>query len=371
MIRTNRWSVMVVALALGSAAQGCNDVGDNTGMGNGQGADATSDDASQGDDGAASADAGSEHSFQSDGGSADGNPGTEAGDAPATEDGGLDSTTEDSPGAETSAESGPPEAGGSDASEEGPADSGGVDSTVPEAGVDGAPETGADASEGGGFDAAPEAAPDTGSDSGGLVPCTNASQTACIKCDGNTNGLCTPTEALILARDIAQGNIDVDAGVPDPAASCYYCLWNAGCIDDDVNLDSNKECGDLTGTVGAGAQSTETKTDACIAALTCTLSSGCANAKSQNGSSASDGISNCFCGAAYLTTTLCQTATSSAPPNGSCYQSDLDGLGDTASTSISNVLGAFTTRTSGAGMSNAIFQCAGSNTASFTCPTCF
>ncbi|MGH7438789.1 MAG: hypothetical protein ACRENE_24140, partial [Polyangiaceae bacterium] len=206
------------------------------------------------------------------------------------------------------------------------------------------------------------------------VPCTggtapNNTPAGCVPCDGNTNGVCSPTEAIIVARDITNNNLTAsnsEAG----SNGCYECLWNAGCLDDTVNLDANKECGDLAGTVGAGAQSAETKTAACLNALNCIFPSDCQNAKATSGASASDGISNCFCGSDYPNTTACSAATSPAP-NGSCYQTELDGLGDTSATAIATVLGAFTTRTTGAGMANAIFQCAGSNNAVFLCPTCF
>ena len=50
-------------------------------------------------------------------------------------------------------------------------------------------------------------APDTGVDSGpvALVPCTTAGQTGCVQCQGNSNNLCSPTEALIVQQDIKKG----------------------------------------------------------------------------------------------------------------------------------------------------------------------
>src|SRR5262249_4792931 len=36
-----------------------------------------------------------------------------------------------------------------------------------------------------------------------LTPCTKPGQTCCVRCSGAPDGLCTPTEALFVAHDIA------------------------------------------------------------------------------------------------------------------------------------------------------------------------
>ncbi|MGH7436152.1 MAG: hypothetical protein ACRENE_10810, partial [Polyangiaceae bacterium] len=147
-------------------------------------------------------------------------------------------------------------------------------------------------------------------------PCNGVSTSCggCVECDGNASGACTPTEAIFVARDVARGLL-VD-GQETGSNGCYECLWNAGCLDDTVYLDTGKECGDLTGNVGSGAQASEAKTQACINALNCILPSECANARATSGNSATDGIANCFCGSDYPNTTACSAATSPAP-NGS------------------------------------------------------
>ncbi len=196
-----------------------------------------------------------------------------------------------------------------------------------------------------------------------------------VQCTGNTKhgGVCTATEAIIVNRDI--GKNLVSAGQLTPT-SCYECLFGAGCIDDDKNSDTGAECGDLSGTVGSGNQASETQTQACLNTLTCVFGSDCQNAVGQN-PGATDGIGNCFCGSNDVTSSLCAAAPTIAAgpaasaPNGSCAQTELDGFGDTTSTANTPVLANFTTNTTGSGMANNIFACAGSNTGTFACPNCF
>ncbi len=144
-------------------------------------------------------------------------------------------------------------------------------------------------------------------------------------------------------------------------------MFSAGCIDDDKNNDVGQECGDLAGTVGSGNAAAETASQACLNTLTCVFGSGCQNAAAQN-AGATDGIGNCFCGSNDLTSTACSaaptiaTGPSTAAPNGSCAQTELDGFGDTTATANTPVLGGYTTNTTGSGMANNIFACAGSNT---------
>lgn len=370
---------LAVVFTLAAGAVACNDVGDNTGTG-GSGDDVGLDGTTTQDGSAGDAGGGSETGM--DGGTV-GDGGLQGDATAALGDSGDDGTTS-SPDGES--DSGSPEAsfvdtgtGSPDAADAGSADTGadatvdaGMDATA-EASVEAAVEASAEASEeetsvDAGADAPADAGVETGS---GLVPCTTAGQTSCVPCDGNTSNLCTPTEVVIVNRDIAKGYV-ADGGLS--ATSCYECLFNAGCIDDDVLGDVNHECADLTGTVGAGGQASETKTQACLTTLSCIFNAGCQNAKAQNGSSATDGIDNCYCGSNFETASACNNYAGSGAtpaPNGSCLQDELDGLGLTSTASGAVVLAPFTTRVSGSGMANAIFLCAGSNSGSFKCPTCF
>jgi hypothetical protein len=270
--------------------------------------------------------------------------GAEAGDAAAGPGAGADSS---------------PEADLPEAQADGPAETG-----VPDAKSDGS----ADASE-------PDAGAEAGVDASSLVPCTTPGQADCVKCTGNTahGSACTPTEQIIVNLDIQNGYV---TGSQLSELSCYECLFQSGCIDDDKYHDVNHECGDLSGTVGAGDQSLETKTQACLTALACEFASGCQNAAGQN-PGASDGIRNCFCGSNNPTAAGCAAAPTIAAgpaamaPNGSCAQAELDGLGDTTSTSNATVIAGLMIGTTGTGMANNILVCAGANTGAFSCPSCF
>jgi hypothetical protein len=361
-----------LAFALAATLTACNDVGDNTGSnensGNDAGLDSTALEGAAGDVGTPS-ETGTESG--TDGGAA------LDGDATTTPTDSGEDVASSSPDGESDSgnvvESSSPETGVTDSSDGALVDSGtdttvdgGVDATA-EAAVEASTEAGAEAAVESGTEAGEDARAETGS---GVVPCTTASQTNCVPCDGNTSNLCTPTEALVVNRDIAKGSVE-DGGLR--ADSCYECLYNAGCIDDDVLGDSNHECGDLTGTVGSGGQASETQTQACLTTLGCIFGSGCQNAKAQN-DGGTDGIDNCYCGSNFLTASTCNNYAGSGAtpaPNGSCAQDELDGLGLASSVPGSVALLPFTTRSSGSGMANAIFLCAGSNSGTFKCPSCF
>ena len=171
----------------------------------------------------------------------------------------------------------------------------------------------------------------------------------------------------IVNRDIAKGLL---SGGQLSAGSCYSCLVSAGCIDGGGF--SGLECGDLTGTVGAGAAAAKTKAQACLDTLTCVLATNCA-------SSAADGIANCFCGSAAPTAAGCAglgnygAPGAAGQPNGACAQAEFDGFGFAAG-AVNNtaVLRPYTTPSTASGMANAILTCAGSNTGSqASCPQCF
>jgi hypothetical protein len=313
------------------------------------------------------------------------------------EDGGMDQQVPPETSPPEDADAGPspePDSGQDAMPDVAPQDSGvdvgvdaGVDATM--TGMDSGPDSQAsdatDAAQSDSSDAAPprdagsDGAPDVGSDTGsggGLVPCTTPGQTNCIHCDGNAmhGNVCTPTEALIVERDVAKGFIS--GNVPDMATSCYECLVTSACIDDDIGPDTGSECGDLTGTVGAGAQASETKAQACLNTLACVL-----GAPSQGGyafpggfvscgNSPTDGIANCYCGSAFATTAACSGATGSTV-NGVCETAMLDGFGFTTATAPSSVIGAITTKSSGSGMADAILKCAGTNSTTPACTMCF
>jgi HYDIN/CFA65/VesB-like, Ig-like domain len=240
---------------------------------------------------------------------------------------------------------------GSDAADAG-SDSGG--SNVPDAGSDAA-----DATESTNDVADVASAPPTACTA---APCA-ASGPNSVQCSGSNGSLCTPTEALIVARDISKGNL---ANGQLTNASCYACLIAATCIDDNVG-DTGNECGDLAGTVGSGARAAEAKTDACLNTLSCilppTTAASCALEPS-------DGISNCYCGSAFPTIAECNGATGSTV-NGVCVGVEIDGFGETATTAPSTILGKIAAKASGSGMANAILKCAGTNTTTPACPQCF
>jgi hypothetical protein len=213
------------------------------------------------------------------------------------------------------------------------------------------------------------------------VPCTGGvapsnTPAGCVPCDGNTNGVCNSTEQIIANRDIAKGN--TTSSNTFTATSCYECLVTARCIDAQTTSKTGNDCEDLSGTVGAGAQASETKLQACLNTLGCELpastAASCGNAPSSNvAPAANDGVSNCYCGLNYPTASSCSAAsgTSTPPVNGACETFEVDGLGLTQSTSGTTVLANYTVKTTGSGMANAILKCAGTNTGTPACPQCF
>jgi hypothetical protein len=196
------------------------------------------------------------------------------------------------------------------------------------------------------------------------APCASSGPNS-VQCDHTAamNGACTPTEAIIVNRDIAKGFV---TGSTLTAGSCYECLVTATCIDDNVG-DTGNECGDLTGTVGSGAQAAETKTQACLNTLTCIAPATTAASCSLQ---PSDGISNCYCGPAFPSISACNGASGSTV-NGACVGVETDGFGATSATPPSTILGEIAAKSFGSGMANAILKCAGTNTTAPACPQCF
>jgi hypothetical protein len=207
------------------------------------------------------------------------------------------------------------------------------------------------------------------------APCA-ATGANSVKCQGSPNGVCTPTEAIAVGWDIIKGGSRLSGGQLTPS-SCYSCLLSAGCIDGAGIKGS--ECGDLTGTVGAGAQPAQTKTDACLATLACILPSSGPGAGHSCANMPSDGISNCFCGAAATSAMACAALPAftepSEPgqPSGTCARQEFDGFGGVpGSTANMTLMRDYTKPSTGSGVANAILTCAGSNTGAMaSCPQCF
>jgi hypothetical protein len=180
----------------------------------------------------------------------------------------------------------------------------------------------------------------SGDDGGGLKPCTAAGQTSCVPCDGNTTGLCTPTEAMFVQHDIDKGLVQQpdggDGGYVDPMGSCYNCLWNADCIDNTVFADTGKECEDNLQTFGTIAE--------CQATVMCILATKCA----------ASAVSPCYCGQLGLATT-CQGA-SAVPVNGACDSVIATGLGFPLGDGTDNTAKLENTAYA-AGRADQIFQC--------------
>ena len=246
-----------------------------------------------------------------------------------------------------------------------------LDASAPDTGVDtGAPDTGAPDTgtpdTGTPDTGAPDTGtPDTGSpdtgvdtgtaDAGPLVPCTTAGQTNCVQCQGNASGtgnnggLCSPTEAVLVNLDIAQGT--QTAAGPAVSASCYSCAYNAGCIDDTQFPDTGHECGDLpSGNFTAGNGNVASFTSDCIALLSCITTSGCAQT---NG-----GVDNCYCGAGGGSPSACPS--NGAATNGACKTQEVNGFTFMPSDST-NILKNFSDKAEPSGVANQIIVCANSN----------
>jgi len=388
--------------ALVVCVAGCNDVGDN--WAGPPEIDATNDGAIMGEpDGASSEGAASEGGAGDAGGQGDGS--TPAPDVtveePVNESGasgmdtGIDSTTENETGApetgapeaapetgvpetgpeETGApETGTPDTGAQDTGTEsgvqdsgpdstveaGPLDSGGHDGAGEESGADSSTH---DASEDTGT--ADTGAPDTGThDAGtdssgtGPTPCTTfpcaATGPNSVHCDGNTASgsvdVCTPTEALYVAKDIAAGNLT--AGQLDPSTSCYECMVANGGLDDSGG-DMGNECGDVP--ASAPTLTGEAAHQACIDTLSCIISSHCDTDAPP---------SLCLCGTAAGS--ACLTA---GAANGPCLQNEINGLDIGTGTTLGSLVEgdptatqkAYTDKMLGSGMANAIGAFAFSN----------
>jgi hypothetical protein len=182
-----------------------------------------------------------------------------------------------------------------------------------------------------------------------IPPCTLAGQTGCIQCQGNGTNLCTATEGLFVARDVARGK--ATAPGPDPAGSCYTCLLSGGCIDDTVFMDTNRECPDFDGATFNGSSSATL----CENTVACILGTGCATGGS---------LAACYCGTA--TGALCQGNPAPGPINGPCASQIAAGLGFPLN-DATDVFKGFVDPSKPAGRALEIFECALTN----NCTACF
>jgi hypothetical protein len=189
-----------------------------------------------------------------------------------------------------------------------------------------------------------------------LLPCTTAGQTNCVQCQGNTSNVCTPTEAAIVAADIAADNVTA-AGPDNGANSCYACLVASSCIDDSSG-DINKECEDTT---GSAAYTSSTTVAECEAVLQCILNSAGSPPVATN-ECAENGVSGCYCGTDPASS--CGSGSASAPVtagvNGACATQIATGLGFPLGDGA-DILKNFSVKTLAAGRANAILGCATSN----------
>jgi hypothetical protein len=253
----------------------------------------------------------------------------------------LDSGAVDS-GADTS--TGEPDASG------GGVDSGSVDSSTVDAGggeVDAAVDSGG----GGGAPTACTSAPCAASGANS-VQCVNSA---------TSDGVCTPTEALIVTRDIANGNIDA-TGQLKPfvsatnSGSCYTCLNAKACLDDNQQ-DVGNECADTPDLSGAAAGSGVAQ---CLTTLSCILGSDCQGAGGVTGTSATSSQENvqlCYCGGNNAGS-ACSTAGTAT--NGLCVTQEAAGFGFAFSDN-KDILANYGSQLFPSGSANAIFQCGASN----------
>ncbi len=214
-----------------------------------------------------------------------------------------------------------------------------------------------------------------------VAPCA-ASGPNSVRCQASTNGVCTPTEAVIVAHDILKNG--QGPGV-NTNGSCYTCLIANACLDGSGAgpapagngsglAVTNSECGDPNG-VGLNPPfdnpNASTSNPAnCLSALTCALTSNSANPASECSlSQLPASVSNCYCGA--NTGSLCLSSPASAI--GVCA-STIDT--DIGSTDPTTVLSHFTDPTfSPGGVGLAILNCGltapATPPAAAKCPTCF
>jgi hypothetical protein len=202
--------------------------------------------------------------------------------------------------------------------------------------------------------------PDAGSAEGGtLVPCTGTGQPGCVSCNANetsNSGVCTATEAAIVALDIAHGNLTTGGQLKPAPASCYECLNEKSCLDTNMG-DVGLECGDAMDLPGGARGS---GVGLCLSTLDCILTTNCQGAGGIVGTSAiasQEDVSLCYCGGNNAGN-ACQT--SGTATNGPCVTQEAAGFGFAFSDN-KDTLQNYGGSSFPSGLANAIFQCAKSN----------
>jgi hypothetical protein len=206
---------------------------------------------------------------------------------------------------------------------------------------------------------------DAGPDADG-GPDLDAAPPYCVSCAKNRDsvspgqGICTATEAVFVAIDIAQGAV-AEAG-PDPVgfldggqyASCYGCLNAAGCLD--TNHKSGVECDDLgTAPFPAGNGAMSTYLAACVNALSCVTS-----AKGGGCAFSNQGQTYCMCGPAEEPAAPnCETNIGSA--NGPCLAAELSGFSYPPTDGVDLVMQFINFSAQPSGMANNLIGCSVQN----------
>jgi hypothetical protein len=211
-----------------------------------------------------------------------------------------------------------------------------------------------------------------------LAPCTTAAMAAspvannCVLCSGNSSGICTPTEAQFVQRDIqlklvtTAGNTDTDK-----MNDCYACLVNGSCLDDSHG-DTGNECEDNTGSAAYApivASASNTTTAQCEAVVECILASstGTTDSAEESSECAALSVGTCYCGTAANSTCASGSLASPAPGpiNGVCATQIAAGLGLPVGDGA-DIAPNFNATTTAGGRANQIFTCANSN----ACTSC-
>jgi hypothetical protein len=192
------------------------------------------------------------------------------------------------------------------------------------------------------------------------APCASTGPNS-VQCPGSAanNGVCTATEAAIVAKDIAKGNLTAGQLKPYVSAanngSCYTCLNAKSCLDDN-QMDVGSECADAPDLSGGAAGSGVTQ---CLSTFNCILNDDCQGAGGIAGTTATtaqENVNLCYCGGNNAGS-ACNT--SGAATNGLCVTQEAAGFGF-AFTDNMDILQNFGAKTFPSGIANHIFQCAAS-----------
>jgi hypothetical protein len=182
-------------------------------------------------------------------------------------------------------------------------------------------------------------------DSQGALPLVTGCEWACYPAPANASAYKPPAPSVMLDGGMFTKTESLIYAATNP--SCYSCLKEVGCLDDDRG-DMNNECEDLAGqTVPASADAGagQSRQDLCYDTLQCIL-----------------GSPSCL-GAfgSQFATNPCLTSAADA---GGCLAQEQNGLETTDPAVIQNE---FNDPTRGAGVANKILNCG----YALACPTCF